>query len=367
MPIFMDRHDVSEHVTAENVANLHQEDLKIQDQFGCRGLTYWFDEKRKTAFCLIEAPHKEAIFEMHNRAHGEVPHEVIEVDANIVESFLGRIEDPKKAKNTELNIISDPAFRTIMLIRLSVSLTQNRTLGLEIEADNYSDDILKLLSLHGGNTVKQSKSSFLVSFESVTNAVHASFEIESLINRASNLNKEKLVLKIGLSAGVPVTNKQSIFEDAIRLAKRMCRVIEQGIIISAEVQELYCSENSKGLSNGESVYCLTKDGEDFINLLIDFLEENSTNTNLRVEDFNKPMGLSKSNLYRTMISITGKPLNTFINDYRLEEALQLLNKKGKTVAEIAFNTGFSSPSYFSKCFQKRYGRLPSDYLTLQAN
>jgi hypothetical protein len=125
----MDRHDVSEHVTAENVANLHQEDLKIQDQFGCRGLTYWFDEKRKTAFCLIEAPDKEAIFEMHNRAHGEVPHEVIEVDASIVESFLGRIEDPKKAKNTELNIISDPAFRTIMLIRLSVSLTQNRLLG----------------------------------------------------------------------------------------------------------------------------------------------------------------------------------------------------------------------------------------------
>jgi hypothetical protein len=144
--------------------------------------------------------------------------------------------------------------------------------------------------LHGGNTVKQSKSSFLVSFESVTNAVHASLEIESLINRASHLNKEKSVLKIGLSAGVPVTNKQSIFEDAIRLAKRMCRVIEQGIIISAEVQELYCSENSKGLSNGESVYCLTEDGEDFINLLLDFLEENSANTNLRVEDFNKPMG-----------------------------------------------------------------------------
>jgi len=47
MPIFMDRHDVSETVTAENIAQLHQEDLKIQDQFGCRGLTYWFDEKEK--------------------------------------------------------------------------------------------------------------------------------------------------------------------------------------------------------------------------------------------------------------------------------------------------------------------------------
>ena len=61
MPIYMDRHDVSETVTAENVAQLHKADLKIQHQFDCRGLTYWFDEKRKTAFCLIEAPNAKAI------------------------------------------------------------------------------------------------------------------------------------------------------------------------------------------------------------------------------------------------------------------------------------------------------------------
>ena len=109
MPIYMDRHDVSETVTAENVAQLHQEDLKIQDQHGCRGLTYWFDNKRKTAFCLIEAPDKKAILKMHNKAHGQVPNSIIEVDASIVESFLGRIENPKKAKNTVLNIINDPA------------------------------------------------------------------------------------------------------------------------------------------------------------------------------------------------------------------------------------------------------------------
>ena len=66
MPIYMDRHDVSEIVTAESIAQLHQEDLKIQRQFGCRGLTYWFDDKRKTAFCLIEAPDPTAIKKMHD-------------------------------------------------------------------------------------------------------------------------------------------------------------------------------------------------------------------------------------------------------------------------------------------------------------
>src|SRR6056297_2871933 len=105
MPIYMDRHDLSNEITAESVAKLHLEDLKIQDKYNCRGLTYWFDDKRKTAFCLVEAPDAQSLIDMHNSAHGEVPHRIIEVEPNIVESFLGRIEDPDKSKNASLNII----------------------------------------------------------------------------------------------------------------------------------------------------------------------------------------------------------------------------------------------------------------------
>ena len=106
MPIYMDRHDISEAVTARDVAQMHQNDLEIQDQFGCRGLTYWFDEKRKTAFCLIEAPDENAIREMHDHAHGQVPHRIIEVDPAVVESFLGRIGDPVKNAGSRITYYS---------------------------------------------------------------------------------------------------------------------------------------------------------------------------------------------------------------------------------------------------------------------
>lgn len=53
---------------------------------------------------------------MDNKARGEVPHRIIEVDDAVVESFFGRIEDLKKSKNTELNIISDPPFITVIEI-----------------------------------------------------------------------------------------------------------------------------------------------------------------------------------------------------------------------------------------------------------
>ena len=365
MPIYMDRHDVSETVTAENVAQLHQEDIKIQDQFGCRGLTYWFDEKRKTAFCLIEAPDAKAIEKMHNQAHGQVPHSVIEVDASIVESFLGRIGDPEKAKNTLLNIINDPAFRTIMVIALKrLSLKQNDTAQFKSSLNNYTNTVLNLLNVYEGKPVNQTENHFLVSFKSVSNAVHAAFDIQSLLKKVRNdINNDKILLKIGLSAGVPVTEKKSIFEDTIKLAERMCMIIKGEIIVSSEVKELYNSENLNAISEAESISFLTQRDEKFLTLLMDYTESTWSNTNLKVDDFSKPVGCSKSQLYRKIITLTGKSPNSFIKEYRLNEALILLNKNASNVSEIAFETGFSSPSYFSKCFQKRYGHSPSDYLS----
>ena len=364
----MDRHDVSETVTAENVAQLHQEDLKIQDQFGCRGLTYWFDNKRKTAFCLIEAPDKKTLQKMHNKAHGQVPNNVIEVEASIVESFLGRIEDPVKAKNTVLNIINDPAFRTIMVISINrLSLKENDNLQLKSALHHYNNHVLKLLNIYEGKLVKQSETQFLVSFKSVSNAVHAAFDIQSLFKELrSAINIDKIHLKIGLSAGVPVTEKKVLFEEAVKLAERMCMIVKGEIIISSEVKELYNSENSKALREGEGIFSLTQTDEKFLTRLMDYAKSTWSNTNLKVDDFSKPIGCSKSQLYRKMILLTGKSPNAFIKEYRLNEALTLLNKNASNVSEIAFETGFSSPSYFSKCFQKRYGRLPSDHLPAKA-
>ena len=94
MPIFMDRHDLSG-ATATNVADAHRKDLEIQDRYGVKFLTYWFDEGRGTAFCLVEAPDKETAQRVHHDAHGHVAGDIIEVALSTVEAFLGRISDPQ--------------------------------------------------------------------------------------------------------------------------------------------------------------------------------------------------------------------------------------------------------------------------------
>lgn len=73
----MDRHDLPESVTAEHVAKIHKKDLNIEQKYGCKGLTYWFDDNRKTAFCLIDAPNRAVLQQMHDHAHGAIANSII--------------------------------------------------------------------------------------------------------------------------------------------------------------------------------------------------------------------------------------------------------------------------------------------------
>jgi AraC-like DNA-binding protein len=359
----MDRHDVSETVTAENVAQLHQADLKIQDKFKCRGLTYWFDENRKTAFCLIEAPNKEAIKEMHDHAHGEVPHRIIEVDDSIVESFLGRIEDPVKAQNTELNIINDPAFRIIMVIETSNYLNRLEANQFGIFSQKFHNSVSKTLKKYNGRLVKKDNNNYLVSFKSVTNALSCALNIQQKFKYVTpKFDSTYRILKIALSSGIPVTDKDAIFEEVITLATRMCEFVEGELVISSEVKELYESENRNLIIDESIIKSLRPSEEHFLTQLIDFVDINWNKPDFNVDDFSKNMGLSKSQLYRKLVKLTGKSANNFLREFRLHKALNLLHKQKGNISEIAYETGFNSQAYFSKCFMDKYGILPSKYL-----
>ncbi len=236
--------------------------------------------------------------------------------------------------------------------------------SFEVALKDFNKNLRKILRAHDGQPVKQTDFHWLVSFKSVTHATHAAFEIR-LLKKAPGKQPglKQIGLKIGLSAGVPVTQKQLIFEDAVKLAERMCGIVEGEIIISAEVMDLYKSENAQSFNKSKGISYLTPADEKFITQLMDYTEGVWSNSNLKADDFCKPVGCSKSQLYRKIVALTGKSPNSFIRDYRLNEALKLLKKNAGNISEIAFETGFSSPSYFSKCFLKKYGHSPSDYLS----
>jgi AraC-like DNA-binding protein len=72
-------------------------------------------------------------------------------------------------------------------------------------------------------------------------------------------------------------------------------------------------------------------------------------------------GMSKAQLYRKITDLTGYSPNNFIREIRLRNALKLIEAHKGNISEIAFESGFNNPSYFSKCFFKKFGILPSEY------
>ena len=364
MPIYMDFHDLPDGVTAAHVAEMHQADLKIEHKYNCRGLTYWCDERRQTAFCLIEAPNEQAIVDLHQKAHGAVPQRIIEVNDKIVESFLGRIVDPEKSQNTKLNIINDPAFRTLMVIIIKKkSLRKEGFKTLSAAIRGYHKSITNIISKQKGRIVKEKANIFLMSFDSVTNAIKSAHEIQEIYNCVITPD---LQFQIGISAGIPVTNKKNIFEDTIKKAGYLAYLTNEKVALSKEVKDLYESENRQiTIDDIHEFNLLNSKDEEFIVHLMEYTEKVWSFSSINVSDFHKNLGFSKSKLYRSMISIIGMSPNSFLKNYRLNKAIELLDKQESNISEIAYQTGFSSPTYFSKCFQEVYGILPSKYIKQQ--
>jgi AraC-like DNA-binding protein len=361
MPLFLDLHDLPEGITAQHVAEMHQADLDIEHKYNCRGLTYWCDEKRKTAFCLIEAPNKQALIDLHENAHGAIPTSIIEVNDTIVESFLGRIEDPEKSKNISLNIINNQAFRTLMVVKIKHKTLRATEINiLKAAIRGYTTSINTLTSENNGRIVTQDASRFLLSFVSVTEAIQCGIKIQESHH---NVITPDLEFKIGISAGIPVTEKDSIFEDTIKTSDYLSDTVKGDFSITTEVNDLYEGENqNKPLHKKDGITILNSKDENFMMQLMAYTETIWAHTSTTVNDFEENLGFSKSKLYRTMMNLVGKSPNTFLRDYRLNKALKLLEKQNSNISEVAYLTGFSSPAYFSKCFHKKYGILPSNFI-----
>ena len=241
MPLYMDRHYV-EGATRSAVAHAHQLDLAVQAKYQVQFLTYWFDEPRCTAFCLIVSPDKETLQKAHNEAHGLVPNEIIEVDPSIVEAFLGRVKDPTpvdSSSGTRAELLIDPAFRAIMFTDLKDSTLMTTMFG-----DTKALHLLHIhnaltrnaLRDHQGREVKHTGDGIMASFASVPDAVECAITIQKAFAAHNQASPDAaMYLRIGVSAGEPIEEHGDLFGSAVQLAARICAHAEPGQILVAQV------------------------------------------------------------------------------------------------------------------------------------
>ena len=165
----MDRHQKIG-ITWEEIRIAHEKDLKVQDEYGVKFLTYWFDPGRHTTFCLVEAADESALTEVHSNAHGEIPVDIMPVDAETVLSFMGRMSDPVGEGQVSGKTEIEPAFRVIMFTDIVGYTALTAAIG-DAESIKFlrihNDFVRGALIRNAGNEVKHTGDGFMASFTEV--------------------------------------------------------------------------------------------------------------------------------------------------------------------------------------------------------
>jgi class 3 adenylate cyclase len=235
----MDRHDMHD-ITAEAIAAAHRKDLEVQDKYGVKYMTYWFDQDRGTGFCLVDAPDAATAEQVHREAHGEIASDIIAVDLSAVEAFLGRISHPDAGGGPAATV--DAGLRAVMFTDIVGSTELMMRLGdaAALELVRVHDALVRRgLAANHGREVKHTGDGIMAVFDSVAGAVRAAADIQwhfwlYNLNAAESLN-----VRIGIHAGEPLADHNDLFGATVHLACRLCAEAEvDGIVVSGLVREL---------------------------------------------------------------------------------------------------------------------------------
>ncbi|HEY5746344.1 MAG TPA: helix-turn-helix domain-containing protein [Chryseolinea sp.] len=118
---------------------------------------------------------------------------------------------------------------------------------------------------------------------------------------------------------------------------------------------------NKTAAQTTAVANMPSEDERFLQQVMAVAEKNIENSSFNIAAFAREMGLSRAQLYRRLIAVTGYSANDFMRRLRLQRAAEMLHKKVGNVSEVAYRVGFTSLSYFARCFKEHHHSSPSDY------
>ena len=234
--MFLDRHKAPG-ATATEIAAAHELDLAVQDKYQVRYVTYWFDDSEATVFCLAEGPDRQSLEAVHREAHGLVADNIIEVGDGPINAFLGEI--PRHAAG---EVYVESAVRVILFTDLCDSTRQTQELGDDgfmCLLREHDEIVRAALSRQSGREVKHTGDGIMASFTSVSAAVESAIEIQGSLRRRNTSAEQPIHLRVGISVGEPVTERDDLFGAAVQLSARLCGAASPGgIAVSTAVREL---------------------------------------------------------------------------------------------------------------------------------
>lgn len=156
-------------------------------------------------------------------------------------------------------------------------------------------------------------------------------------------------------AGVDLLEEKPFNTDILKL--KFTSLIKNRIILKNKYQYPVTKQEKIKVEKELSDY-----DKKFIDEFNRVIEDNLENSELSIDDVAVCLKMTHDQLYRKVKALTGISVNQYIRSFRLRKAAKLMCETGCSVTEVLYTTGFSSPSYFTKCFKKEFGVLPSEYI-----
>ena len=356
MPLYVDLHYIhSDCFTEEDAFKAHTKDLNVQDQFGVTHKKYWINFDQKTMFCLVDGPNKEACNAADQMAHLDEACNIIEVSNDEFISFLSIGKKNEHDMALTLSGEVDSGYRTILLLRLA-NFTKNE--------DYNKNKIYHLVKEYNGSLILQPDNQIMASFIFASDAISCTAAIEALLKPIFN----HLDYTIVLVTGKPVDDYGSeLFEEPKTKAQHLCQMgLSKVVYIDAMTKKLSMKEPQKRELSLDNFHLVDDNDFEFSKALFTAVNGKLNCTEFKSGHLCKTLGLSKAQVYRRVKALTGMSPNELIREMRLRKALEILKQKGKTVAEIAYELGFNSPTYFTRVFRKRYKMLPTTFAKLSS-
>ena len=143
------------------------------------------------------------------------------------------------------------------------------------------------------------------------------------------------------------------------LLSRIENLLKQRRLLKTHFENLF-SQTSQSAEQEIAMSQLEDRDKQFLNQLHAIIQKNLSDSEFGVEDIGKGIGLSRVQLYRKVKAMTGSSVVDLLRKARLAKAKRLLESRSMSVSEVAYEVGFSAPSYFTKCFKEEYGMLPGE-------
>lgn len=141
------------------------------------------------------------------------------------------------------------------------------------------------------------------------------------------------------------------------------RVLKSRLAQLLSSRQLLFNKYFSSISDNDINANTTSLDKEFIQKVLNYINENINDPELGVETLASQLNLSRSQFYRKVKTLTGQTANQFLRNIRLQRAKQILENGYTNISDVCYQVGFSSPSYFTKCFRNHFGILPTEVET----